>query len=54
MILPYDPYRLLADEVESEKIENHFYRFLLDIFTYTFASREKRLGSLARAAGGSL
>ena len=40
--------RLLADEVESEKIENHFYRFLLNIF----ASREKRLDSLA--AGGRL
>ena len=31
--------RLLADGVESEKIENHFCRFLLNIF----ASREKRL-----------
>ena len=40
--------RLLADEVESEKIENLFYRFLLNIF----ASREKRLDSLA--AGDSL
>ena len=40
--------RLLADEVESEKVENHFYRFLLKIF----ASREKRLDSLA--AGGRL
>jgi len=40
--------RLLADGVESEKIENHFYRFFLNIF----ASREKRLDSLA--AGGRL
>ena len=41
--------RLLADEVESEKIENHhdFYRFLLNIF----ASREKRQDSLAAALG---
>ena len=40
--------RLLADEVESERVdsENYFYRFLLNVF----ASREKRLDSLA--AGG--
>ena len=42
--------RLLADEVESEKVENHFYRFPLN----SFASREKQLDSLRLAAGGRL
>ena len=44
--------RLLADEVESEKTENHFYRFLLNIFAlgykYTSYPSQNDLGGPMR------